>query len=71
MYLFLFKDGSVRQVADNLTVVDILACKQGLLKIIRCVKQSFEKLLICDDGLKWKRVKKGNIFSIQDGRFHQ
>lgn len=71
MLLYVFIDGTCKQVEDNISVADMLAVKQGLLKIVKWHKGQFVYLVQDESKLLWVPIKKGFTISCPDARVHQ
>lgn len=76
MYLFIKADGSCSVTHDNLTVLDIVAAKTGVTKILKITKnQAYQVTFVADETNKpekifWKPIPQSNILAYQDGRIH-
>jgi len=73
MYLFIFANGTIKSVADNITVADMLAVKQKLLKIVRfnLEKKVFQELVIDESKALWLTVKQSYDIICSSGKTHQ
>lgn len=73
MYLFIFANGSIKKVDDNITVADMLAVKQKLLKIVRfnLEKKVFQELVIDESKALWLTVKQSYDIICSSGKTHQ
>lgn len=67
MYLLIFADKTVKQIADNLTIADILAIKQGTLTVLRFYNDNFQKLKIKSDKLVWTNLPQASRLGCVDG----
>jgi hypothetical protein len=70
MYLFVYGDGRVRQVHDNLTVTDMLALKQGELKVFTCADNEFYQIVIDESKVCKVPVQESNILKVETERLH-
>jgi hypothetical protein len=70
MYLFIFADGRARQVHDNLTVTDLLAVKEKVLRIFTVVENNFVLLTIDNEKITPVPVVEGRIIQGTAGRIH-
>lgn len=71
MFLYIFKNGDIKQVADNPTVADTIAVGLGGLTILKCVQNVFYKLVLEKNKICWTKVEDCVTLSCRDGRFHQ
>jgi hypothetical protein len=69
MFLYVFKDGSFKQLADNPSVIDLLGVKSGLLNIFKTDGKTFK--YFDKDFNCWQDVEHCKMFSCKDGRVHQ
>ncbi len=59
MYLYIFIDGTIKQLQGNPTVVDLMGCAAGTLKIVKynVKKKIFLQLVISEaNKLIWETV---------------
>lgn len=68
MYLFVFVDGSVRQVFENLSQADLLAVRAKTLRVFR-FGSKFQELVV-DDRLGWLAVPSASLLIASDVRLH-
>ncbi len=71
MYLFIFVDGTFKQVNENLSVTDLVAVKSGLLKILRSHLNSFQALTFKQEKLVWSPVPEAKVLTLRESRIHQ
>jgi hypothetical protein len=70
MYLFVFSNGLVRQVEDNITIVDALAMKNNLLSVYSFKDGQFYQVVIEDNQFVYKEVEQAKIVQGESGRLH-
>jgi hypothetical protein len=70
MYLYIFADGTVRQVHDNISVADLIALKQGLLRIFSVVNHKFVRIVLDKEKICLVPVRESEILLNKDGRLH-
>ena len=70
MYLFIYADKQVRQVNDNLTIADILAVKQKILKIFTVDQDIALEIIVDNDKLCKVIVPETRILKTKQGRIH-
>lgn len=70
MYLFIFLDGSSKQVTDNLSVADLLGVRERTLRIFRYRGEAFEQLVADECSLTWMPVKEARVVACKEIRFH-
>lgn len=69
MLLYVFRDGTAKQVQDNPSVLDLLAVRQGGLSIYKYSDKQYLRLIFEDD-FKWEQVENEKIISCSEGRLH-
>lgn len=72
MYLFVWADHSHRQFRDNLSLLDYLAIRQGLLTVYRHDQKarSFQVLTLEGDRAHWQEVPEGRTVTGPNCKFH-
>jgi hypothetical protein len=71
MYLFVFSDHTIRQVADNITVAELLAMQEHSLRVFQFIGENFVELIVDNGKPCLVPVREGKVFQCKDGRFHQ
>lgn len=72
MYLFVYADGSARQVIDNLSVADLLAVSVGTLRIFtyNFGDSKFYKVVLDENKLCKVPVLDSRVIQCEEGRLH-
>jgi hypothetical protein len=70
MYLFLFANGCVRQVHDNLSIADMLAIKDKTLRVYTIHDDTFMLVTIDEEKVCFVPVPESRIVQCQTGRLH-
>jgi hypothetical protein len=70
MYLFIYIDGTVRQVHDNITVADLITVKAKKLTIITVVQDKFVRFVIDEDKLCPVPIPEAKIMRTKEMRLH-
>lgn len=70
MYIFVWIDGTTRQVEENVTVADIMAVRMGTLKILRLKEKNLEQLMPDNETIHWVPVKSARSVSHKEYKFH-
>lgn len=72
MYLFVWLDGRVRQVNDNLSIADHLAVKKRLLTVVRYDKEKgvYTKLVHDNDRAYWVPILEGQDAISAEAKIH-
>lgn len=75
MFLYIFKDGTIKQVDENPSVADMLAVAMGILEIVTYDKDGkfFKKLSKVQNGEKyiWTELEEADTLICREGRVHQ
>jgi hypothetical protein len=71
MLLYVFRDGTCRQVEDNPTTTDILGVVSGALSIFKGTDSGYYRLIVGKAKFSWQPIKEAKTFSCPDGRLHQ
>jgi hypothetical protein len=69
VYVFVYKNGTFKQVTDNLSVADILAVTEGVLSIVR-FHGKFQYLVNTGEALVWRPVPEATLLIAGDARLH-
>lgn len=71
MYLFIWSSGEARQFRENLTTVDYLAAKQGLIRIVRFdAEKGFLRLHFDLEKICWVPIPLGKTLAADGTRVH-
>jgi hypothetical protein len=73
MYLFIFPDRTLKQVSENLTIIDIMSVRTGCLSIVRSTAapaQRYDRLVIDNGKLCWVPVREAGVVGCQEGAIH-
>ena len=70
MYLIVFRDGTSKQIRDNLTTGDIITSLSNHMFIFRLKKKRFEKLIQDQGKISWVPVHDAKVSGINDFRIH-
>jgi hypothetical protein len=70
MYLYLFADGTIRQVHDNITISDVLAIKEGLLRVFTIHNNKFVRIVVDEEKLCVIPVQESDVIQNKEGRLH-
>jgi hypothetical protein len=71
MYLLVFRDLTVRQVHDNLTVADLLAVRERLARIFTINEKDFLEIVLDDGKMCIVPIKEAKPLSCSAGKVHQ
>jgi hypothetical protein len=70
MYIFVWIDGSIRTVNDNLTVGDMMGVLHGTVNVLRVRSSSVERLTPDEGKLYWVPVKESSSVASTEVKFH-
>jgi hypothetical protein len=70
MYLFVFANGCVRQVHDNLSIGDMLAITDKTLRVYTVIDNKFVLVTIDEDKVCFIPVPESSVIQCQTGRLH-
>jgi hypothetical protein len=70
MFLYLFSDGTIRQVEDNPTVLDLVALSGKLLRIIRGGEAGYYELIKDESKLIWVPIRYGESKMCSEGKIN-
>jgi hypothetical protein len=70
MYLFIYHDGTCRQVTDNLTTADLLAIKTDTLRVYIFVDGQFYRIVIDENKICKVPIPEANIIKVDSNRLH-
>ena len=70
MYLFLYNDGQIKQVTDNLTKLDVMAIALGEVKVFTLLNKKFVRIVVDEGKLCKVPVAESRILKTNSERLH-